>query len=132
MTTEPKPITIPFMEALEVKIINRAVEPILPPMMFIDDATILPKAQEPTRHLMEYSATVTCNYRQTDDAGRETQVRERAARAIGHVVYGPILNELIGLRSELWSLGLPANHPILKRLELLCEAMEFGSGRLRR
>lgn len=108
---------IPILQALNVKLVGRAVSPIFPPLVLsIDDVVGKPEVANFPNDF-EYIAKVVVGFKQIGPKGAEPHIRQNAVRSIAHHLYGPVEQELRLAMEELWSMGVSNSSPVMLRLK---------------
>jgi len=111
---------LPLLEALESRVIRHVPLPgRVPPRIFsVETGTSLSVAGP--RDGVEFEVMARIGFRQVGPAGAERIMRENATAAISRQVYGPIAEELMGLREGFWEMGIRApDKPMVRLNEMI-------------
>ena len=117
---------IPFIGALKVKVIGRAHNVMLPPLVQMMKWNEGPPETQSAPDDMEFSAFAQIGFEQTAPKGAAEVVRANAVRAICHHVYGPIERELHLVLEDMWRRGLSSYDPAVLRIERLIHILRTG------
>ena len=118
---------IPIIKALRVKIIGRAVDQLLPPLVRRIDVATDPAPFGIGDEKYEYSVAAEINYRQIAPKDAEQFVREHAVRSICHHIYGPIEQELHLIMENMWDAGMHSSQPAIQRVGRLIDVLRGDS-----
>jgi len=117
-------LNLPIVDAMRVKIIGRAVAPIMPSLVTMSHQEAPPERSTSAADDLEYRSSVEVVYRETAPAGAAELVRETAVRALAHTIYKSVRCEIIEAILELRAAGVPPTELGIRRLEAMLDPLE--------
>lgn len=116
-------MNLPIVDALRVKILGKAVSPILPPLMTRLEAEANETNHLPFQHDLEFLVWAEFGYRQTAPKSGLEMVRENAVKSLAHAIYHPAEIELREIQNDLRSMGLDRTTPAMQRIDRLIQTL---------